>query len=54
MEISKLVILRRKNILVTYIIHEKGIVKSISATVKARTNGLIGKYDEMRKETRQL
>ena len=28
-------------------IHEKGIVESISATIKARTNGLIGKCDEI-------
>ena len=29
------------------IIHEKGIVESISATIKARTNGLISKCDEI-------
>ena len=28
-------------------IHEKGIVESISATIKARTNGLICKCDEI-------
>ena len=28
-------------------IHEKGIVESISATIKARTNGLISKCDEI-------
>ena len=29
------------------IIHEKGVVESISATIKARTNGLVSKCDEI-------
>ena len=35
------------NILVTYVIHEKGFVESISPTIKAGTNGLISKCDEI-------
>ena len=33
------------NIRVTYVIHEKGFVESISPTIKAGTNGLISKCD---------
>ena len=35
------------NNLVTYVIHEKGFVESISPTIKAGTNGLISKCDEI-------